>query len=120
MLLRARRQSGSEDTAARESDSYGLVVKEEKVFARDTLNTRAQCWFDRGINWIAGFHREEAAHCFAKAIEADRCCPMAHWGLALADGPDYKQLRGFQLAAKESGYPFPASGLTQFNARSPC
>ena len=57
VLLRARRQSGSEDTAARESDSYGLVVNLGKYsLPVDTLNTRAQCWFDRGINWIAGFH----------------------------------------------------------------
>lgn len=49
----------------------------------------AQTWFDRGLNWTYGYHHEEAAHCFEKAIAADPSCAMAHWGLAYALGPNY-------------------------------
>ncbi len=74
----------------------------------DTRSAVAQRWFDRGISWVANFHREEAAFCFEQAIAADPACAMAHWGLALAHGPDYNlhQKAGFYvLADKDSGYP---------------
>jgi hypothetical protein len=51
----------------------------------------AQTWFDRGLIWIYGFNHEEAAKCFEKAIAADEGCAMAHWGLALALGPNYNK-----------------------------
>ncbi len=49
----------------------------------------AQLWFDRGLNWLYGFNHEEAIACFDRAIEADESCVMAHWGRALALGPNY-------------------------------
>ena len=78
------------------------------TLAVDTASGVCQRWFNRGINWVAGFHREEAAHCFQRAVEADPHCAMAHWGLALANGPDYNFAESsgyYVLAAKESGYP---------------
>ena len=74
----------------------------------DTKSHQCQQWFDRGINWVAGFHREEAAYCFEQAIAKDPTCAMARWGLALCHGPDYNfaETSGFyQLAAKPAGYP---------------
>ncbi len=54
-----------------------------------TSSTDAQLWFDRGLNWTYGFNHEEAVKCFQRAIEADPNCPMAHWGVAFATGPNY-------------------------------
>ena len=49
----------------------------------------AQRWFDRGLNWCFGYHHQEAVVCFAKALEFDPDCAMAHWGVAYASGPNY-------------------------------
>ena len=51
----------------------------------------AQRWFDRGLNWTYGFNHEEAIRCFEQALAADPDCPMAHWGLAYAAGPNYNR-----------------------------
>ena len=56
-----------------------------------TASPEAQRWFDRGLNWTYGFNHEEAVRCFERAIEADPDCPMAHWGLAYAAGPNYNK-----------------------------
>ena len=54
-----------------------------------TKSPDAQVWFDRGFNWIFAFNHEEAIACFAKALEHDPGCAMAHWGIAYAAGPNY-------------------------------
>ena len=56
--------------------------------SRPTIQT-AQLWFDRGLNWIYGFHHKEAIACFTQAIDASPTCAMAHWGHAYAAGPNY-------------------------------
>lgn len=56
-----------------------------------TTSKEAQVWFDRGLNWIYGYHHEEAGVCFNKALEADPNCAMAHWGLAYIIGPNYNK-----------------------------
>lgn len=54
-----------------------------------TFSAEAQRWFDRGLNWCFGYHHDEAAACFEKALLADPDCAMAHWGVAYAVGPNY-------------------------------
>jgi tetratricopeptide (TPR) repeat protein len=54
-----------------------------------TNSAEAQRWFDRGLNWCFGYHHEEAVACFAKALESDPNCAMAHWGIGYAAGPNY-------------------------------
>jgi tetratricopeptide (TPR) repeat protein len=54
-----------------------------------TKSAEAQRWFDRGLNWCFGYHHQEAGACFAKALESDPDCAMAHWGIAYASGPNY-------------------------------
>ncbi|MEM9613302.1 MAG: tetratricopeptide repeat protein [Actinomycetota bacterium] len=49
----------------------------------------AQLWFDRGLNWLYAFNHAESLACFERAIEADGSCAMAHWGRAMAIGPNY-------------------------------
>ena len=54
-----------------------------------TKSSEAQVWFDRGLNWVFAFNHEEAIKCFARALEHDPGCAMAHWGIAYAAGPNY-------------------------------
>lgn len=54
-----------------------------------TRSPEAQLWFDRGLNWTFGFNHGEAIRCFQKALESDPECPMAHWGISYASGPNY-------------------------------
>ena len=56
-----------------------------------TDSPEAQIWFDRGLNWTYGFNHEEAIKCFQKVLEHDPTCPMAYWGIAYADGPNYNK-----------------------------
>lgn len=54
-----------------------------------TSSPEAQLWFDRGLIWTYAFNHEEAVKCFQRALEFDPDCPMAHWGIAYASGPNY-------------------------------
>ncbi|MFO1163143.1 MAG: tetratricopeptide repeat protein [Reyranellaceae bacterium] len=65
---------------------YDLGVYKRPV---TTTSPEAQLWFDRGLNWVFGFNFEAAVKCFAKAVEHDPKCAMAHWGVAYAAGPNY-------------------------------
>jgi tetratricopeptide (TPR) repeat protein len=56
-----------------------------------TTAPEAQVWFDRGLVWTYGFNHEEALRCFERALAADPDCPMAHWGIAYAAGPNYNK-----------------------------
>jgi tetratricopeptide (TPR) repeat protein len=49
----------------------------------------AQRWFNLGLNWCFAFNRSEGVKCFAKALEYDPECVMAHWGIAYGCGPFY-------------------------------
>ena len=73
-----------------------------------TSNATAQRWFDRGCVWLFAYHREEAAFCFGEAARADPACAMAHWGVAVANGPDYNfsaKAGFYAVAAQPEGYP---------------
>ena len=54
-----------------------------------TKSVEAQRWFDRGLDWCFGYHHQEAAACFQKALEFDPNCAMAQWGISYASGPNY-------------------------------
>ena len=85
-----------------------MDINTGNTHAITTRNPSAQTWFDRGCAWAAGFHREEASHCFQQAVTADPSCAMAYWGLALMNGPDYnfsKKAGFYGLAAQAEGYP---------------
>lgn len=71
-----------------DSYPYDLGVYGRKV---TTSSPEAQVWFDRGLNWIYGYHHEEAGECFKKALEHDPGCAMAHWALAYIVGPNYNR-----------------------------
>ena len=54
-----------------------------------TAAPEAQRWFNLGLNWCFAFNRSEGVKCFAKALEYDPECVMAHWGIAYGCGPYY-------------------------------
>ena len=51
----------------------------------------AQRFFDQGLVLVYGFNHDEAARAFRRAAELDPRMAMAHWGLALALGPNYNE-----------------------------
>ncbi|HVG18277.1 MAG TPA: tetratricopeptide repeat protein [Blastocatellia bacterium] len=54
-----------------------------------TRNREAQRFFDQGITFVYAFNHDEAARSFKRAAELDPRLAMAHWGIALAVGPNY-------------------------------
>ena len=52
-----------------------------------TSNPEAQRYFDQGLNFLFAFNHDEAIRSFAHAATLDPKCAMAHWGVALANGP---------------------------------
>ena len=56
-----------------------------------TKNAAAQQFFNQGLALIYGFNHEEAARAFQHAAELDPQLAMAHWGYALAVGPNYNE-----------------------------
>jgi tetratricopeptide (TPR) repeat protein len=68
------------------TDYYDLGAYSRRI---TTQSPEAQVWFDRGLNWVFGFNHAEAIKCFGEALKHDPECPMAHWGIAYAAGPNY-------------------------------
>lgn len=54
-----------------------------------TRNREAQRFFDQGITLVYAFNHDEATRSFKRAAELDPKLAMAHWGVALAVGPNY-------------------------------
>jgi tetratricopeptide (TPR) repeat protein len=53
-----------------------------------TSNPEAQRFFDQGLALVYGFNHDEAVRSFNRAAELDPRLAMAHWGVALALGPN--------------------------------
>lgn len=53
-----------------------------------TRNAEAQKFFDQGLTLIYAFNHEEAVRSFKRAAGLDPQMAMAHWGIALALGPN--------------------------------
>jgi len=60
-----------------------------------TNSTEAQTWLNRGFAWLFGFNHEEAIVCFEKALNLDKTCVIANWGIAHAIGPNYNKVWEF-------------------------
>jgi tetratricopeptide (TPR) repeat protein len=56
-----------------------------------TRNAQAQAYFDQGLKLIFAFNHEAAIRSFQRAVELDPNLAMAHWGIALALGPNINQ-----------------------------
>lgn len=53
-----------------------------------TTNVEAQKFFDQGLSFVFAFNHDEAIRSFQRAAELDPQLAMAHWGIALALGPN--------------------------------
>ena len=53
-----------------------------------TSNADAQKFFDQGLALVYAFNHDEAIRSFKRAAELDPQMAMAHWGIALALGPN--------------------------------
>ncbi len=53
-----------------------------------TKNVEAQKFFNQGLSMVYGFNHGEAIRSFRRAAELDPQLAMAHWGIALALGPN--------------------------------
>ncbi len=63
----------------------GLGPLHHRVSAR---NAQAQAYFDQGMKLVFAFNHEAAIQSFQRAAELDPDLAMAHWGIALALGPN--------------------------------
>jgi len=102
-----RGKKDEKDEDGEDEDNYPINLG-TYTFPHQTTSMKCQRWCDRAWVWVHGFHRQEAAECFQQAIQADSNCAMAHYGLALANGPDYNfTAKGgfYALAATKDGYP---------------
>lgn len=70
------------------SGYFDLGIYSRKI---TTQSEKSQTWFTRGLIWSYAFNHEESVRCFERAIASDPDCPMAHWGLAYALGPNYNK-----------------------------
>ena len=52
-----------------------------------TSSPGAQRYFDQGLRFLFGFNHGAAIRSFQEAAQLDPACAMAHWGIALANGP---------------------------------
>lgn len=50
-------------------------------------SAEAQKYFNQGLNFLFGFNHGAAIRSFQEAARLDPRCTMAHWGIALANGP---------------------------------
>jgi tetratricopeptide (TPR) repeat protein len=68
-----------------------------------TISPDAQKFFDQGLAYLYAFNHNEADRSFARAAELDPNLAMAHWGRALALGPNYN-LPEIDPAAAKAAY----------------
>jgi tetratricopeptide (TPR) repeat protein len=52
-----------------------------------TASAEAQRYFDQGLIFLYAFNHDEAIGSFRHAAKLDPGCAMAHWGVAVANGP---------------------------------
>jgi tetratricopeptide (TPR) repeat protein len=65
-----------------------------------TINPQAQKYFDQGLAYLYGFNHAEAVRSFTYAAELDPKLAMAHWGRAVALGPNINAPEIDEAAAK--------------------
>lgn len=70
--------------SAREPVFQGLGAYSRKI---TTASPRAEKYFNQGLGFYHGFSHGAAIRAFQEAAKADPKCAMAHWGIALANGP---------------------------------
>jgi tetratricopeptide (TPR) repeat protein len=70
--------------SAKEPSFEGLGSYTRRITTESTL---AQKYFNQGLGFYHGFNHGAAIRAFKEAARLDPKCAMAHWGIALANGP---------------------------------
>ena len=78
-------KSTAHNTAGRVPLYDNLGNHEYRVTTRSDL---AQRYFNQGLRLYYAFNHQEAIRAFEEAARLDPTCAMAHWGIALALGPN--------------------------------
>ena len=84
LIVLAFSNPGSPDPAMSAVPTYELGSLSRAI---TTASPEAQKYFDQGLAFMFGFNHDEAIRSFQGAAELDPGCAMAHWGVALANGP---------------------------------
>ncbi len=73
-------------------------------FPVTTVNAEAQGFLKQGVAQLHSFYYHEAERSFRQAASLDPACPMAYWGLAMANVNNPKRAKGFvKLARAKAG-----------------
>jgi hypothetical protein len=80
---------GQHDHAAKERPGTLIPHLGKLHHPVTTQNAMAQKFFDQGLTLVYAFMHEEAVRSFQRAAALDPKLAMAHWGVALALGPNY-------------------------------
>src|SRR5437762_10419135 len=75
---------GVDVLSAREPVFDGLGSYSRKI---TTAAPKAERYFNQGLGFYHGFNHGAAIRAFREAAKMDPKCAMAHWGIALANGP---------------------------------
>jgi tetratricopeptide (TPR) repeat protein len=82
-------QSGHKMEMSKEDKSAAIVAGMGSLHHPvSTKNPEAQKFFNQGLSYIYAFNHDEAIRSFKRALELDGNLAMAHWGIALALGPN--------------------------------
>lgn len=76
-----------QETSSRETTAKGPQRLGTHSFPVTTTSPEAQQAFNRGLTWTYAFAHYAAEREFRRAAAADPGCAMAHWGVALVNGP---------------------------------
>jgi tetratricopeptide (TPR) repeat protein len=90
LLLSASATAAQHQHSANDARTASLIA--DLGNHHHTVSTRvaeAQRFFDQGITLVYAFNHDEAMLSFKRAAELDPQLAMAHWGIALAVGPNY-------------------------------
>src|SRR5437588_3690586 len=72
------------ERSADEPSFAGLGSYSRKI---STSSRKAEQFFNQGLGFYHGFNHGAAIRAFKEAAKMDPECAMAHWGIALANGP---------------------------------
>ncbi|MFT5122302.1 MAG: peroxiredoxin [Verrucomicrobiales bacterium] len=70
-------------------------------FAITTTNEQAQAFFNQGISQLHGFWYFEAERSFRQVLALDPTCPMAYWGMSMANVENAERAAKLILQTKE-------------------
>ncbi len=84
-FLLAAGLAGADSTGAKEEPIFAGLGQYQRKVTSDS--PKAQRYFNQGLGFYHGFNQGAAIRSFEEAIRLDPKCAMAHWGIALANGP---------------------------------